>query len=274
MGVRGRQRCRGTAGRRPGPGSRGAATRVRNDWQARPQTVKDHDCRLCHRWPLTWRFSRVSLILNTTQFLWRRPSADLARRKPGVQIPSPPPPTLQVRASPASSGRRSLHVAAALRPQAKVKVQSGRLPATRRLDPGPHTMTTERSRRLQPQPSTGTRLGVPARDRSAWWPRRVRMPAVPSSPCPLRVLGQRPASSVRCERPVSTRACPRDRCPVSGGQRRRRPGLGRRRGRWLAGARSTAWPTRIGRMRAEDRLSVGSQGRASAKCRSVWFTGL
>jgi hypothetical protein len=31
----------------------------------------------------------------------------LARRKPGVQIPSPPPPTSQVRASPASSGRRS-----------------------------------------------------------------------------------------------------------------------------------------------------------------------
>ena len=47
----------------------------------------------------------------------------LARRKPGVQIPSPPPPNQQVRASPASSGRRSLHVAAALRPQAQVTVQ-------------------------------------------------------------------------------------------------------------------------------------------------------
>jgi len=32
----------------------------------------------------------------------------LARRKPGVQIPSPPPPTPQVKASPASSRRRSL----------------------------------------------------------------------------------------------------------------------------------------------------------------------
>ena len=42
----------------------------------------------------------------------------LARRKPGVQIPSPPPPNQQVRASPASSGRRSLQFAAALRPRA------------------------------------------------------------------------------------------------------------------------------------------------------------
>ena len=72
----------------------------------------------------------------------------LARRKPGVQIPSPPP-NLQVRASPASSGRRSLQVAAALRPQAQLAVQPGRLAATRRLGPGPPTMTTERSRRLQ-----------------------------------------------------------------------------------------------------------------------------
>jgi hypothetical protein len=40
------------------------------------------------------------------------------------------------------------------------------------------------------------------------------MPAAPSSP--VRVLGQRPVSGVRCERPVSTLACPRDRvqCPV------------------------------------------------------------
>src|SRR4029450_5483783 len=32
-----------------------------------------------------------SPVFNATQFLARRPSADLARRKPGVQIPSPPP---------------------------------------------------------------------------------------------------------------------------------------------------------------------------------------
>src|SRR5215208_2050462 len=55
----------------------------------------------------------------------------LARRKPGVQIPSPPPPTLQVRASPASSRRCSLHLAAALRPQAQVPAQPGRLSEAR-----------------------------------------------------------------------------------------------------------------------------------------------
>jgi hypothetical protein len=32
----------------------------------------------------------------------------------------------------------------------------------------------------------------------------------------VHILGQRPASSVRCGRPVSTRVCPSDRCPVSG----------------------------------------------------------
>jgi hypothetical protein len=42
----------------------------------------------------------------------------------------------------------------------------------------------------------------------------VRIRTVPLLRCP--VLDQRPASIVRCERPGSTRACPRDRCPVSG----------------------------------------------------------
>jgi hypothetical protein len=40
-------------------GSRRAATGVRNDREARPQTVEDHDRRSCHRQPLTWRLSRV-----------------------------------------------------------------------------------------------------------------------------------------------------------------------------------------------------------------------
>ena len=75
----------------------------------------------------------------------------LARRKPGVQIPSPPPPTSQVRASPASSRRRSPLAAAAPRPRAHVAVQPGRHAATRRLGPGPSTATTERGRRLQPE---------------------------------------------------------------------------------------------------------------------------
>jgi hypothetical protein len=43
--------------------------------------------------------------------------SSLARRKPGVQIPSPPPPNQQVRASPASSRRRSPHAGAALGPR-------------------------------------------------------------------------------------------------------------------------------------------------------------
>jgi hypothetical protein len=75
----------------------------------------------------------------------------LARRKPGVQIPSPPPPTSQVRASSTSSWRRSPPVAAAPRPQPQVAFQLGRLAATRRLGPGPSTATTERGRRGQPE---------------------------------------------------------------------------------------------------------------------------
>jgi len=78
----------------------------------------------------------------------------LARRKPGVQIPSPPPPNLQVRASSASSGRRSLHAAAAPRPHAQVAVQPRRLAATRRLGPRPHTMTTQGSRCLAAHPGS------------------------------------------------------------------------------------------------------------------------
>jgi hypothetical protein len=45
-----------TSGRRR-RGSRRAATDVRNDRGARPQTVEDHDRRSCHRRPLTWRFA-------------------------------------------------------------------------------------------------------------------------------------------------------------------------------------------------------------------------
>jgi hypothetical protein len=96
-------------GQRPAPsGSRRAATGVRNNRRVCSETVEDHDRRFWYRWPLTWRSSRAFTVLNTTQFHVRRPGTDLARRKPGVQIPSPPPPTLQVRASPASSRRRSL----------------------------------------------------------------------------------------------------------------------------------------------------------------------
>jgi hypothetical protein len=69
-------------------GSRRAATGVRNDWGARPQSVEDHDRWFCHGGLLTWGFSRLSPVLNTTQFHLRRPGTDLARSKPVVQSPS------------------------------------------------------------------------------------------------------------------------------------------------------------------------------------------
>jgi hypothetical protein len=116
---------------RPRWGSKRAATGVRNDRGARLQIVEDHDRRFHNRRPLTWRFSRLFPVLNITEFHGETPNADLARRKPGVQIPSPPPPTSQVRASPARRWRRSLQAAAAPRPHAQVAVQPRRLAATR-----------------------------------------------------------------------------------------------------------------------------------------------
>jgi hypothetical protein len=73
-------------------GSRRAATGVRNNQRVCSETVADHDRRFWHQWPLTWRSSHAFTVLNTTQFLAQRANADLARRKSGVQIPSPAPP--------------------------------------------------------------------------------------------------------------------------------------------------------------------------------------
>src|SRR5215213_2860689 len=59
--------------------------------------------------------------------------------------------------------------------------------------------------------SSARSLGVVAQE--------VRMPAAPSSACPRPRPAsgvQCPVSGVRCERPVSTLACPWERCPVSG----------------------------------------------------------
>ena len=82
----------GPEGQRSAPsGSRRAATGVRNNRRVCSETVEDHDRRFWYGWPLTWRSSHAFTVLNTTQFHVRRPCADLARRKPGVQIPSPPP---------------------------------------------------------------------------------------------------------------------------------------------------------------------------------------
>jgi hypothetical protein len=79
----------GPEGQRSAPsGSGRAATGVRNNRRVRSETVEDHDRRFWHRWPLTWRSSHTFAVLNTTQFHVRRLGTDLARRKPGVQIPS------------------------------------------------------------------------------------------------------------------------------------------------------------------------------------------
>jgi hypothetical protein len=111
--------------------------------------VEDHDHRSCYRRPLTWGFSRVFPGPQHHAVPYRKArNRSRTEEARGFQIPSPPPPTSQVRASSASSGRRSPHVAAAARPRADVAVQPGRLAAPRRLGPGPPAMTTERSRHL------------------------------------------------------------------------------------------------------------------------------
>jgi hypothetical protein len=145
--------CGPKAGSAP-VGSRGAATGVRDYRGTRPKTVEEDDLRSCHRRPLTLGFSCVFPGPQHHAVPSRMAGTDLARRKPGVQIPSPPPPTSQVRASPASSRRRSLPAAAAPRPHAQVAAQPRRLAATRRLGPGPHTMTTQRSRHLAAHPGS------------------------------------------------------------------------------------------------------------------------
>jgi hypothetical protein len=91
-----------------------------------------------------------------------RPSAAGRHRHPALSRteeargsnPLTSTPTSQVRASPASSRRRSPHAAAAPRPHAQVAVQPRRLAATKRLGPGPHTTTTQRSRHLAAHPGS------------------------------------------------------------------------------------------------------------------------
>ena len=68
--------------------------------------------------------------------------------------------------------------------------------------------------RVPRAPSTRTRLGVPARGRSAWWPRRSG--CRPRLRQPVHVLGQRRVSGVRClVRAASVHAC-LSTGPVSG----------------------------------------------------------
>ena len=98
----------GPEGQRSAPsGSRRAATGVRNNRRVCSETVEDHDRRFWHRWPLTWRSSHAFTVLNTTQFHVRRLGTDLARRKRGFQISSPPHQPWSGARRVASTGRRS-----------------------------------------------------------------------------------------------------------------------------------------------------------------------
>ena len=72
-------------------GSRWAATSGCEGRYGAGQAVKEHDCRSICAGPLTRRSSPVVTVLNSPQFHAGSVGADLARRKPGVQIPSPPP---------------------------------------------------------------------------------------------------------------------------------------------------------------------------------------
>jgi hypothetical protein len=96
---------RRSGGRRRG--SRRAATSVRNNRRVCSETVEDHDRRFWHRWPLTWRSLHAFTVLNSPQFHVRRPGTDLARRKRGFQISSPPHQPWSGARRVASTGRRS-----------------------------------------------------------------------------------------------------------------------------------------------------------------------
>ena len=92
--------------------------------------------------------------LRRCRLAWRLPPTRSHGGSQGFKSPHLHPQTPQVRASPASSRRRSLHAAAAPQPHADVAVQPRRLAVTRRLGPRPPTMTTERSRHLATHPSS------------------------------------------------------------------------------------------------------------------------
>jgi hypothetical protein len=103
----GRSDC-GPEGQRSAPsGSRRAATGVCNNRRVCSETVEDHDRRFWCRWPLIWRSSHAFTVLNTTQFHVRRLGTDLARRKRGFQISSPPHQPWSGARRVASTGRRS-----------------------------------------------------------------------------------------------------------------------------------------------------------------------
>jgi hypothetical protein len=156
----------------------------------------------CYGQPTVLVSSRSRAFAQVTQ----SPGLSLARRKPGVQIPSPPPQTSQVRASPASSGRRSRHLPAALRPQAHVTVQPGGLSAT----PGDsilgRTMTTQRGHRQLPtdgRSSPASRLSRSA-TRSTW-PTAQPPPTTTTKSKPTRRWPSTACASLEGQAPTSGR---------------------------------------------------------------------
>ena len=148
---------------------------------------------------LTRRFSPAVTLLNSPQFLAGMTGTDLARRKPGVQIPSPPPPTLQVRAPPASSRRRSLQ----FRPRCGRKLKPQCSPEALRDQPTQAQASHNDHVAWSPPAAVpdGRTSHASSLSRSAW-PTANHLPRRPSDP-PLaqhglpQLRGQAPTSGRR-----------------------------------------------------------------------------
>jgi hypothetical protein len=170
----------------------------------------------------------------------------------GFKSPHLHPHNRQVRASSASSGRRSLHVAAALRPRAQVPVQPGRLSATTRLGPGPPMMTTEGSRRFQPELRVARQAGLEGHCGSGRWSSRSRDTAGRPGPGPPgRAVARR---TRRAPRVTGADTADAERPDTDTGRRTSTPGHWTRtrghrvRGHW------TVTPDTGHRTRGHDRL--------------------
>ena len=84
--------------------------------------------------------------------------------------------------------------------------------AVSRTDRRPHRRACM-GRRAPQAPFAGTRFGIPAGSRSAWWP-KIAGAGRALSACPVLTSIRRPVSAVSGQCPRVR--CPRDRCPVSG----------------------------------------------------------
>jgi hypothetical protein len=89
------------------PGSRWAATGVRNDRGAHSQTVEDHDRRFARGRPLTWSFHPLSRSSTAWSSMGRRPAQISHGGSQGFKSPHLHPTTQQLRASSVHHRRRS-----------------------------------------------------------------------------------------------------------------------------------------------------------------------